>query len=175
VRFVLVVHGEVEPGADDAPLSDIGRLRAEALAVELGASPTVAAVLSAPARATQETAATIAAAVQAGTPETREELSAPAGESPDALTAAQERAWSIIEDAKTALEPDATLVMVTHGLVVRLLVCRALGMPLEEMDRFALMPGSMTTIEWRTQPRERLLIASLNEVCHLEDQAAANR
>jgi hypothetical protein len=42
-------------------------------------------------------------------------------------------------------------------------------MPLDDMARFALHPGSLTVIEYRTQPRERTLIASLNETCHLQD------
>jgi broad specificity phosphatase PhoE len=108
-------------------------------------------------------------------PHLRDDLSAPEDESTAALAASQEQAWSLIEAAKTLFEPDATLVLVTHDLIVRALVCRALSMPLDEMQRFSLQPGSMSTIEWRTQPRERLLIASLNEVCHLEEQITGIR
>jgi broad specificity phosphatase PhoE len=175
VRFVLVVHGEVEGGQDDPPLSQTGRLQAQALAAELQKQTANATVLCGPRRATQETAALIAVALQAAMPHLRDDLSAPEDESTAALAASQEQAWSLIEAAKTLFEPDATLVLVTHDLIVRALVCRALSMPLDEMQRFSLQPGSMSTIEWRTQPRERLLIASLNEVCHLEEQITGIR
>jgi broad specificity phosphatase PhoE len=171
MKFVLVVHGEVEAGRDDPPLSEAGRQQAQALAGGLRNQTANATIHSGPSRAMQETALPIAVAMQAAMPHLRDELRRPDDESADALAAAQEQAWSIVEAGKMLLEPDATLVIVTHDLTVRLLVCRALSMPLDEMQRFSLQPGSMSTIEWRTQPRERLLIASLNEVCHLETSA----
>lgn len=174
MRFVLVMHGEVEAGQDDPPLDQTGRRQAQAIGAELRAQTSNATILSGPGRATQETAAIIAPALEAAMPHLRDELGVTEAGSPDALVSAQERAWSLIEAAKTLLEPDATLVIVTHDLTIRALVCRALSMPMQEMQRFALQPGSMTTIEWRTQPRERTLLASLNEVCHLEAQMADN-
>ena len=168
MRFVLIVHGEVEGGRDDPPLSQTGRHEAQALAAELQKQTANATVLCGPRRATQETAALIALALQASMPQLRDDLSAPEDESIAALAASQVQAWSLIEAAKTQFDADATLVLVTHDLIVRALVCRALSMPLDEMQRFSLQSGSMSTIEWRVQPRERTLIASLNEVCHLE-------
>ena len=85
----------------------------------------------------------------------------------DAVEALQERAWSLIEALKTRHDPASTLVLVTHELVVRAVVCRALGMPLTDLRRFRLEPASLTTIEYRTAPRERTLLAGLNETCHL--------
>jgi hypothetical protein len=40
-------------------------------------------------------------------------------------------------------------------------------MPLTDLRRFRLDPASLTTIEYRTAPRERTLLAGLNETCHL--------
>ena len=165
MKFVLVLHGETNP---DSSLTVTGRRQAQAAGANLSAPYVTATVISSPAAEATEAAAIIGGALGVEAPQTRTELAAPLEGSP--LTEHQEAAWAIIEAAKTDLDPDATLVMVTHDAVIRLLVCRALGMPLQEMHRFALEPGSMTTIEWRTQPRERLLIASLNEVCHLETQ-----
>jgi broad specificity phosphatase PhoE len=167
VRFVLVLHGETAPGPEGPALTETGRLQAQAVAAEL--QGTNATVLTSPSPDALQAAALIAASVGVGAPEPRTELDAPADEA--AYAAAQEAAWAIIETAKTTLDPDATLVLVTHEPTIRLLVCRALNMPLSEQSRFALTPGSTSTIEWRTQPRERLLIASLNEVCHLEPSA----
>ena len=162
MRFVLVLHGET--AANDASLTETGRRQAQAVGAQLRGQ--AATVISSPSPSAIEAATIIAAAAGAAQPEARREMDAPENEA--ARASAQEDAWAIIEAAKTELDPDATLVMVTHEVNIRLLVARALAMPLSEMDRFALEPGSMSTIEWRTQPRERLLIASLNEVCHLE-------
>jgi len=163
VRFVLVLPGETE--ANGSALTATGRQQAQAAAAEVGRLPSDVSVIHSPATVAVETATIIGDALGAAAPELRNELAQPAEDTP--LEGPQEDVWAIIEASKTQLEPDATLVIVTHEINVRLLVCRALGMPLEEMHRFALDPGSITTIEWRTQPRERLLIASLNEVCHL--------
>jgi broad specificity phosphatase PhoE len=160
MKFVLVLTGETDAGA----LTESGRRQASAVGAELSNATNQAGVLSSPAAPALETAGIIAGALGVTT-EPRGELDSPGDGGHES---AMEAAWGIIEAAKTGLEPDATLVMVTHEAIVRVVVCRALGIPLTEMHRFALDPGSMSTIEWRTQPRERLLIASLNEVCHLE-------
>lgn len=162
MRFVLVRHGETE--ANGASLTETGRRQARAVGAELHGQ--AATVISSPSLAAMEAATIIAESLGASATQTRKELDSL--ETNGSHESAQEDAWAIIEAAKTELDPDATLVMVTHEINIRLLVCRALGMPLSEMNRFALEPGSMSTIEWRTQPRERLLIASLNEVCHLD-------
>jgi ribonuclease H / adenosylcobalamin/alpha-ribazole phosphatase len=183
MKFVMVLHGEVEQdplahaalGHDDPPLSDLGKRQAAAVATELQSDTgSLIVITSSPLRATRETASLIADELGVAAPHVREELATLTPEvlsedgSLDALALIQERAWSVIEEAKTQLQPDATLVLITHELTIRALVCRALSMPLEEMRRFGLQPGSTSTIEWRLQPRERTLIASLNEVCHLE-------
>jgi broad specificity phosphatase PhoE len=160
VRFVLVHHGEIDP---DGALTETGRAQAQAIGAELGNTPV--GVLYAPGTASEEAATLIATVLGVAAPEPRDELVAQDG---DSVEAAQERAWQLIEAAKTELEPTDIQVMVTTEPVIRAMVCRALGMPLDEMGRFALDAGSMTTIEWRVQPRERLLLAALNEVCHLD-------
>jgi len=162
-----VPHGETTASADGLELSEAGRLQSRAVGAELAGR--VVSVITSPVAAAGEAAANIADATGAAAPAERSELSAPEGEG--SLESTQEDGWAIIEAAKTELDADATLVLVTQEVNVRLLVCRALAMPLTEMGRFALEPSSMTTIEWRTQPRERLLVASLNEVCHLEAPA----
>ena len=186
MKFVLVHHGELEDdplayaavGHDDPPLSDTGLKQARAVADELRALSSRgerhASVLSSPLRAPQTAAALISATLNLAQADLREELATltpevlPSGGGLEAIEVIQERAWSVIEALKQAHEPDATLVLVTHELTIRSLVCRALSMPLTEMRRFALEPGSLTVIEYRTQPRERTLLASLNETCHLE-------
>ncbi len=181
----MVHHGELADnplaqasiGHDDPSLSPLGRRQAQAVADELGADGHNAVVLSSPFRATQEAAALICESLALAAPQLRDELGTltpevmPADGGVEALAVIQERAWSVIEELKAQQEPDATLVLVTHELTIRALVCRALSLPLAEMRRFALDTASITTIEFRTRPRERTLLASLNETCHLETLA----
>jgi broad specificity phosphatase PhoE len=158
------------PAANDPPLSAEGLRQARAVADELRAlrarGERHVAVLSGPLQAPLRAAALIAETLELETPEARPELAL--GDMDQDTDALQELAWSLIEALKATHEPDASLVLVAHELTIRLLVCRALSMPLDEMRRFALQPGSLSVIEYRTQPRERTLLALLNETCHLE-------
>ncbi len=186
MRFTLVRHGEVEEprpglsqiGHDDPPLTALGRRQADALATELQGAitrgTTVEAVYSSPLRAAMETAETIARDLEVDAPRRASELTTLTPEvvpSDDhtALEALQTQAWSLIEALKQEHDERATVVLVTHELTIRALVCRALSMALDDAYRFALDPASLTTIEFRLQgQRERILIANLNETCHLE-------
>jgi broad specificity phosphatase PhoE len=188
VRFTLVRHGEVaeprpglsEIGHDDPPLTAMGLRQAEALAAELRAAiargAVIEALYSSPLRPAVETAEVIARDLDLTTPRMAAELATltpeivPANSDLEGLTALQERAWSLIEALKQEHDERSTLVLVSHELTIRALVCRALSMPLDDAHRFALDLASLTTIEFRLQgQRERTLIAQLNETCHLEN------
>ena len=185
MRFTLVRHGEVEEprpglseiGHDDPPLTQMGRRQADALATELQGAitrgTTIEAVYSSPLRAAMETAEAIARDLEVEAPRRAFELTTltpevvPPGDH-GALAALQEQAWSLIEALRQEHGERSTVVLVTHELTIRAVVCRALSMPLDDAYRFALDPASLTTIEFRSQPRERLLLDNLNETCHLE-------
>lgn len=187
MKFTLVRHGEVEEpapglamtGHDDPALTAHGRRQAASLANELfggidrGAS--FDALFTSPLRAARTTAEALSAVLDTGDPRTMPALSTltpellPQDGDLSALVAIQERAWSLLESLKQELEAQANVIMVTHELTIRALVCRALSLPLEDMQRFEIDPASMTVIEFRVQgQRERTIIASLNETCHLE-------
>jgi broad specificity phosphatase PhoE len=131
------------------------------------------AVYSSPLRSASETALSIADVLGLASTVRADELVTitpevlPEEGAFDAVEALQGRAWELIEALKTRHDPAATLVLVTHELVIRAVVCRALGMPLTDLRRFRLEPASLTTIDYRTAPRERTLLAGLNETCHL--------
>jgi broad specificity phosphatase PhoE len=183
MKFTLVTHGEVQAapgpaGRADPALTTLGRRQAAALAEQLlraaEAGNPVEAIYTSPLRAARLTAEALSAVLDAGDPRVASELSALAPEQldgdriPDA-EAVQERAWALLLDLKPHFEPQSTVVLVTHEITVRSLVCRALEMPLAEMRRFDLDPASVTTIEFRLQrDRERTLIAALNDTCHVE-------
>jgi broad specificity phosphatase PhoE len=140
---------------------------------DVGHGSEIEALYTSPLRAARGTADALSAVLGAGDPLIAPELSTlmpevlPEGDY-SALEALQERAWSFVLGLKEQYEQRSTVVLVTHELTIRALVCRALDMRLEDMHRFDLAPASMTTIEFRLQrDRERTLIASLNDTCHL--------
>jgi len=145
---------------DDRPGGDAGAApEAESIAVHLCLPAErhrpPEAVFAAPAGPAAATAKALARSLGLPNPQPRDELAeaGPVG------------AWSLIEAERDAREADATVVLVCGEALVRGLVCHALGMRPEDGRRFALAPGSLTTIEFRGP---RTLIASLNETCHLE-------
>ena len=67
----------------------------------------------------------------------------PGGESFDDL---QHRVWPVF--TKVACLPDRAILMVTHAGVIRVLLCRLLGMPLKNLFRIALTYGSLSIIDF---------------------------
>ena len=168
MRLILVRHAE----ADHSALSSHGRNHAAVIAHEIAeaASRTfpVAAVYSDPATAAFETAQVItdALAIALPTPD-----GAFASLSTDAaaegLEAHQGKVWAAVESLQELHSPDSTLVIVSHEMPVRLLVCQALSIPLNEMHRFRIDLASLTTLDFRLTPQRRTILAGLNETCHL--------
>lgn len=68
---------------------------------------------------------------------------APGGET---MAAAQERAWTHVVETALA-RPGARLAMVSHCDVIRSLVARVLGLPLDRLLAFEVDPASITRIE----------------------------
>ena len=186
MQIILVRHPELQEvwlphdGHLDPPLSLLGREQAWAIAAELsrlhGNGRPIAAVYTSPLAAALEAASAIvdslpgieeAQVCDAITTLTPEVLPPDAT---DILLPMQSNAWSVIEMLQRLFPPEANLVLVSHELPIRLLVCRALEMELDDLRRFGLAPGSITTIEFRGA---RTLIATLNETCHLDNLAQA--
>jgi broad specificity phosphatase PhoE len=186
MKFTLVRHGEVEEptpgltdiGHDDPALTFYGRRQGAALARELMEAiergEQIEALYTSPLRAARITAEALSAVLDVGDPRVASELTTltpeivPADDV-SAVEAIQERAWSLLLNLKEQFEQRSTVVMVTHELTIRALVCRALEMSLADMRRFELSPASLTTIEFRVQrDRERTIIAALNDTCHVE-------
>ena len=187
MRFTLVRHGEVEDprpglaetGHDDPALTVYGRRQGAALAKELmdssDAGEEIVALYTSPLRAARTTSEAISAVLGVGDPQVAPELTTltpevlPEGDT-SAVEVIQSQAWAMVLALKEQFEQRSTVVLVTHDLTIRALVCQALGMPLADMHRFELSPASMTTIEFRLQRdgRERTLVAALNDTCHVE-------
>jgi len=186
VKFHLIRHGDVEPsdlpdlGHNDPSLSDTGRRQAEALAHELdlisSRGPAIEAVYTSPMRPATETAAVIDEMLATGEPLLSEALGTltpevlPSNGALEAIAVIQDRAWSLIETLREQHDERAVVVLVSHELTIRAVVCRALGMPLQDLKRYDLDPASLSTIEFRRAPNGdlRTILAALNEGCHLD-------
>lgn len=180
MRVVLVRHGELQEnwqpdtGHLDPALSARGLHDAEAIALALvqavRGESSFAALYSSPLAAARETAEVIGAALDLS-PEIEPSL---ATLTPEVLSAGDlaplevmgERCWALLQQLKERLPEEGSVVLCTHELPIRALVCRALGMAAADYRTFAVDPGSLTTIEFRGA---RTLLAGLNETCHLDE------
>ena len=187
-RLWLVCTGELEDasflpdftGHADPALSEAGRRQAEGIGRELAAmretgtmpGPEVAALYASPLAAAQTTAQVLAGSLGLAGIETSPALATvmpetlPPGEAGlETLAMIQEYAWSTVELLRELHPPDVSLVLVSHELPVRALICRALSIPLAEADRFQVKAGSLSAIEFRGP---RTVLSLLNDVCHPE-------
>lgn len=186
MKFHLIRHcyGEASDlpdlGHNDPSLSDTGRRQAEALAHELdlisNRGPAIESVYSSPMRPAAETAAIIAETLGTGQPLVSEALGTltpevlPANGALDTIAMIQNRAWSLLETLREQHDERAVVVLVSHELTIRAVICRALGMPLTDLKRYDLDPAALSTIEFRRAANGdlRTILAALNEACHLE-------
>jgi broad specificity phosphatase PhoE len=168
LRFILVCNGEVEQrgrgSQADAELSPTGRAQALAIGAELKQTqPDIGAVYSSPMTAAQTTAALLAGALRLPAPKILTGVGTAASEIA-VLGSMQEHCWSALEALRAQHGPEGAVLLVSHDLPLRSLICRALSIPLEGIDRLRLDPASVSMIEFRGQ---RTLLAGLNDACHL--------
>jgi broad specificity phosphatase PhoE len=186
VKFHLIRHGELEAsylpdlGHNDPPLSALGRRQAQALATELDLhsrrGPMIEAVYTSPMRPAAETADVIVETLRLASPFVSHALGTltpevlPEDGGLDAVAAIQDRAWSTIEGLREQHDERSVVVLVSHELTIRSIVCRALGMPLTDLRRYELDHASLSTLEFRRAPNGdlRTILAALNESCHLD-------
>jgi alpha-ribazole phosphatase len=88
-------------------------------------------------------------------------VSFPGGETLDQLN---ERVKSFIKNLEP-FQPDDTIVIVSHGGPLRLLICNLLGLDISHWQQFRLDRGSLNILE--TYP-QTAIITLLNDVTHLE-------
>jgi probable phosphoglycerate mutase len=160
-------------GHSDPGLSDHGKQQAEAVARVLAsyAGPAIMALYASPLASAQTAAGLITSALGLPGFETAPALStvmpemlAPGKAGTEALSMIQEYAWSHVEVVRQLHEPDVSVVLVSHVLPIRAMICKALMIPLEEADRFQVQAGSLSAIEFRGP---RTILTLLNDLCHV--------
>jgi broad specificity phosphatase PhoE/ribonuclease HI len=163
-------------GGDDPSLSGVGREQAAAAAGWLLRHAGIDAIVTSPLRRARETAATVSTrlelpvSVEDGLAEAAfgawdgqtfgevqerwpDELAAwldsadvapPGGESFTTVSSRVRQA----RDRLITAHPGGTVLAVTHVTPIKLIVCMALGAPLQAMYRMEMRPASLTVVQW---------------------------
>jgi len=84
----------------------------------------------------------------------------PGGES---LTGVQQRVWGTIQHLVDR-HGDGVLVVVSHYFSILSAICSVLNLPLSQIDRFRLSPGSISILNFDEQATRLILF---NDTCHL--------
>ena len=205
-RLFLVRHAQSVWNAErriqgqmDAPLSELGRAQARALAERL-AGGRWEAVYSSDLRRAFDTATAVAGAIGmpvSSDPDLREiGLGEWEGRTRDDIIATDPEAWErwrrdpdwdVVPGSEgsrgferrvlTALDrilgrhSDGDLVVVTHGGVIQVALAAALGRPPRGRFGFVVANASVTVLGHR---EDRLVIERVNDTCHLEASEASS-
>lgn len=168
MKLILVRPGSTDTGdgassADnlDPSLSERGLEEAKRLAAQL-APLQPQAVYSSPLRRAIETAHVLAAPLGLDV-ELEPRLVAVTAHDGDGLEAQAGAAWSFVESLIERGDIEMA-VCVTHDLVLRSLVARAIRLPLANLSRLRQDLASYSIIDIRNG---RLQVNKLNETCHL--------
>lgn len=83
-----------------------------------------------------------------------------------ALSELDRRTWLALQEIVKASKPDASMAVVTHRVVLKLLVSRMLGLGPEGFWKIKLSPCSLSVFTWQDG---RFVMESFNDVCHLRE------
>jgi len=91
---------------------------------------------------------------------------APAGPNAETLGDVEARAWPVLERLCTRLGPDDTGLIAAHDAVNRVLLCRVLGLPLQQVWKFRQAPATLNVLSGRSLTD--LQVVRLNDCEHSE-------
>lgn len=91
---------------------------------------------------------------------------APAGPNAETLGDVEARAWPVLERICARLQPDETALLAAHDAVNRVLLCRVLGLPLQQVWKFRQAPATLNVLSGRSLTE--LQVVRLNDCEHAE-------
>jgi phosphoserine phosphatase len=91
---------------------------------------------------------------------------APAGPNAETLGDVEARAWPVLERLCARLQPDDTALIAAHDAVNRVLLCRVLGLPLQQVWKFRQAPATLNVLSGRSLTE--LQVVRLNDCEHSE-------
>ena len=71
---------------------------------------------------------------------------APAGPGAETLGDVEARAWPVLERICARLKGEDTVLVTAHDAVIRVLLCRVLGLPLEQIWKFRQAPAALNVL-----------------------------
>ena len=93
----------------------------------------------------------------------------------EGLAHMQQRAMQSVHEA-VSLKGKGTVVLVSHGDVIKAIVCSALGMHLDDFQRIVIDPASVTLLDYSSgQPRLTLLNDTRSVLAPLLNSAARSK
>jgi len=90
----------------------------------------------------------------------------PAGPGAETLGDVEARAWPVLERLCSRLGPDDTGLIAAHDAVNRVLLCRILGLPLQQVWKFRQAPATLNVLSGRSITE--LQVVRLNDCEHSE-------
>ena len=90
---------------------------------------------------------------------------APAGPDAETLGDVEARAWPVLERVCARLGPDDTALLAAHDAVNRVLICRVLGLPLQQVWKFRQAPATLNVLAGPTLAT--LQLVRLNDAEHV--------
>ncbi|HEX4417137.1 MAG TPA: histidine phosphatase family protein [Kofleriaceae bacterium] len=100
-----------------------------------------------------------------GTWRSRPERDVPAGPGAETLGDVEERAWPVLVRTCARLGPDDTALIVAHDAVIRVLLCRVLGLPLSRIWMFRQAPAALNVLSGSSIAE--LQVVRLNDAEHV--------
>lgn len=91
---------------------------------------------------------------------------APAGPGAESLGDVEARAWPVLEKLCARLGADDTGLIAAHDAVNRVLLCRVLGLPLQQVWKFRQAPATLNVLSGRSL--DELQVVRLNDCEHAE-------
>jgi probable phosphoglycerate mutase len=92
-------------------------------------------------------------------------LTALAGPGAETLGDVEARAWPVIERVCAGLGAEQNALVIAHDAVLRVLLCRVLGLPLERIWRFRQAPATLNVLSGPTL--DELQVVRLNDSEHI--------
>jgi probable phosphoglycerate mutase len=90
---------------------------------------------------------------------------APAGPGAETLGDVEARAWPVLEQVCGRLGPDDTALVAAHDAVNRVLLCRVLGLPLQQVWKFRQAPATLNVLAGPSLAA--LQVVRLNDAEHI--------
>ena len=91
---------------------------------------------------------------------------APAGPNAETLVDVEARAWTVLERICARLQFGQTALIAAHDAVNRVLLCRVLGLPLQQVWKFRQAPATLNVLSGRSLTE--LQVVRLNDCEHSE-------